>query len=247
MHLDVLDLREFYYRTGLGRAAQRAIRERLLGFWPDAKGETVVGFGFAVPLLRPYLDGAERVIALMPGPQGTMHWPQGLPNVAALCEETLWPLRDGQADKLIVLHGLETSVSPARLLDECQRVLVPGGRAVFIVPNRAGLWARRDATPFGFGQPYSLSQLETQLEAHAFEVTRHSAALYQPPSDRRFWLKTGGFWEKTGRRLSMRFAGGVLVVEATKRVRAPTGGLKQRVRKPLRVLEGLAQPGPKPV
>ena len=35
------------------------------------------GFGFAVPLLRPYLVDARRVIALMPGPQGVMSWPAG--------------------------------------------------------------------------------------------------------------------------------------------------------------------------
>ena len=30
MHLDVLDLRNFYYRTQLGRAAQKAIRDQVL-------------------------------------------------------------------------------------------------------------------------------------------------------------------------------------------------------------------------
>jgi len=53
MHLDVVDLRNFYYRTGLGRAAQRAVRDQIVRFWPEAKGQTVAGFGFAVPLLRP--------------------------------------------------------------------------------------------------------------------------------------------------------------------------------------------------
>ncbi|WP_172300095.1 methyltransferase domain-containing protein [Pseudoruegeria sp. HB172150] len=246
MHLDVLDLRNFYYRTGLGRAVQRSIRAEMLGFWPAARNETVVGFGFAAPLLRPYLTDAERVIALMPGQQGVMPWPSGQPNLSVLCEETFWPLQTGLADKLVLLHGLETSENPTKLLEECRRVLAPGGKALFIVPNRAGLWARRDQTPFGFGRPFSLTQLETQLERHAFEPTRNTAALYQPPFDSRFWLKTGGFWEKTGRKLSMRFAGGVLIVEATRQVKAPTNGLKERVRRPLRVLEGLTQPEPNP-
>ena len=55
MHLDVVDLRNFYYRTQLGRVAQRAIRDTVVKTWPSAQGQTVVGFGFAVPLLRPYL------------------------------------------------------------------------------------------------------------------------------------------------------------------------------------------------
>ena len=70
MHLDVLDLRSFYYRTRLGRVAQRAIRDQMVRLWPPAPGHTVVGFGFAVPLLRPYLAEARRVIGLMPGRRG---------------------------------------------------------------------------------------------------------------------------------------------------------------------------------
>mgnify|MGYP002624555220 FL=1 len=247
MHLDVLDLRNFYYRTGLGRAAQRAIRDQVLKMWPSATAQTVVGYGFAVPLLRPYLGSATRVVGLMPGPQGVMPWPAGQPNVSVLCEENLWPLQNGQADRLILLHGLETSENPSRLLEECQRVLSANGRALFIVPNRGGLWARRDKTPFGYGRPYSLGQLESQLKRHSFVPERHAAALFQPPSDRRFWLKTGPFWERTGRKLSSAWAGGVLLVEVSKQVYAKPRGLPEAVRRPLRVLEGIGQPEAKPV
>ena len=160
MHLDVLDLRNFYYRSALGRAAQKVIRDQLVKMWPDAKGQTVAGFGFAVPLLRPFLKDARRVIGLMPGPQGVMPWPAGRPNVSVLCEDTLWPLQTGQLDRLVLLHGLETSDDPNALLAEVWRVLGPGGRVVLVVPNRAGMWSRRDKTPFGFGRPYSLGQLE---------------------------------------------------------------------------------------
>ncbi|HSG54515.1 MAG TPA: class I SAM-dependent methyltransferase, partial [Paracoccaceae bacterium] len=194
MHLDVQDLRNFYYRSTLGRAAQKAVRDQMLRMWPEAKGQTVVGFGFAVPLLRPYLEEARRVTGLMPGPQGVMPWPAGLPNVSVLCQETAWPLETGHVDKLVLLHGLETSEQPSALLEECFRVLGPGGRALFIVPNRAGLWSRSDATPFGYGRPYTLRQLEAQLKRHSFLPERHATALYQPPSDRRFWRKTASFW-----------------------------------------------------
>ena len=75
MHLDVQDLRNFYYRSALGRAAQASMRRRLQELWPEAQGQTVVGFGFAAPLLRPYLKDARRVITLMPAPQGVIPWP----------------------------------------------------------------------------------------------------------------------------------------------------------------------------
>ncbi|WP_293447358.1 class I SAM-dependent methyltransferase [Planktotalea sp.] len=242
MHLDVQDLRNFYYRSTLGRAAQRAVRNRVLGMWPQAQGMTVAGFGFAAPLLRPYLKDARRVVALMPGPQGVIPWPAGLPNVSVLCEEMLWPIETGRVDRLIVMHGLETSENPTAVLDECWRTLGPGGRALFIVPNRAGLWSRSDATPFGYGRPYTMTQIETQLKRHGFMPERHSAALYQPPNSKRGWMKSGGLLERIGSKIPAIFPAGVLIVEASKRVHAPTGHSKRlRLPSPLEVLK------PKPV
>ncbi|MCV6591377.1 MAG: hypothetical protein OIF48_00375 [Silicimonas sp.] len=248
MHLDVLDLRAFYYRTQLGRTAQRAIRDQMLALWPTAPGMNVLGFGFAAPLLRPYLSQARRVTALMPGPQGVMPWPAGMPNVSVLCEETLWPVETGTIDRLVVLHGLETSQHPIALLDECYRVMAPEGRGLFIVPNRAGLWSRRDETPFGFGRPYTLGQLESMLAAIGLKPGRHAASLYHPPSPKRFWLKTSPFWEKIGKNVSNRFAGGVLMVEVTKQIPAPPRtGLPEAIRRPLSVLDGITAGEPKPV
>ncbi|PID35973.1 MAG: hypothetical protein CR993_07335 [Rhodobacterales bacterium] len=250
MHLDVQDLKGFYYRSQLGRAVQRVVRGAVLERWPGAQAQSVVGYGFAVPLLRPYLKEARRVIGLMPAPQGVMHWPPGMQNVSVLCEEALWPLDTGMVDRLVMMHGLETSDNPSAILDETYRVLGPGGRVLFIVPNRAGLWSRSDATPFGFGRPYTLGQLETQLRLHGFSIEHHRAVLFQPPSARRFWLKTGPAWERMGGRIPWIAAGGVLMVEATKQIPKPVRpGLAQRVRKPLSVLEGLtgeAQPLPTP-
>ena len=51
------------------------------------------------------------------------------------------------------------------------------GRALFVVPNRSGLWARREATPFGFGRPYSLGQLESHLKRGSFTPEGHRAWL----------------------------------------------------------------------
>lgn len=241
MHLDVQDMRNFYYRSTLGRAAQKAVRDEIVELWPEAEGQTVAGYGFAVPLLRPYLDSARRVIGLMPAPQGVMPWPAGLPNVSVLCEETFWPIETGHVDKLVIMHGLETSDRPSDVLAEAHRVLGPGGRAIFVVPHRSGMWSRSDKTPFGYGRPYSAGQLETQLRAHGFMPERHRATLYQPPSHKRFWRKTGRMFEGLGKTISPVMAGGVLLVEASKRVQSPTGpGIKDGVKQPM----GLFAPGP---
>lgn len=236
MHLDVKDLRNFYYRSTLGRAAQKAVRDEVRALWPNVAGQTVAGFGFSVPLLRPFLPEARRVIALMPAPQGVMPWPAGMPNVSVLSEETRWPIDTGRLDRLVMMHGLENSESPAELLQEAYRALGPGGRAMFIVPHRSGLWSRSDSTPFGYGRPYSSGQLDAQLKRHGFTPVRHRAALYQPPSHKRFWRKTGRMLETTGRMFSPVLAGGVLIVETNKRVPAPSGGVAEAVRKPLEIL-----------
>ena len=248
MHLDVVDLRAFYYRTKLGRVAQRVLQDALVDLWPDTAHETVAGFGFAAPLLRPFLAKSRRVISLMPAQQGVMAWPQGEPNHSVLVEETNWPLQAGFVDRLIVAHGLETCERADALMSEIHRVLAPGGHAIFIVPNRAGMWARRDATPFGFGRPYSTGQVESLLRKHNFMPERHTAALYVPPSHSRFWLRTDRLWEGLGRKLDAQMLAGALLVEAHKQVYAtPRNGNKAAVTRPLEVLEGLAKPRPKPV
>ena len=50
MHLDVLDLRNFYYRTQLGRVAQRAIRDQVVKHWPPAAGQTTLPASYASSL-----------------------------------------------------------------------------------------------------------------------------------------------------------------------------------------------------
>ncbi|MFQ5623460.1 MAG: methyltransferase domain-containing protein [Paracoccaceae bacterium] len=247
MHLDVVELRAFYYRTALGRSAQVALRDALAELIGSTRGKTLCGFGFAAPFLQPVMAEARRVICLMPGQQGVMPWPVSLPNASVLVHENQWPLATGSVDTIIVAHGLETCEQPGDLLDEIWRVTSPGGKAIFIVPNRAGAWARRETTPFGFGRPYSFGQLETQLKQHRFLPERHAAALYAPPSRRRFWLRSAAIWERIGRRLDLQLMAGALLVEASKQVYVPPQhGSPERVRRPLRVLEGLTRPVPKP-
>lgn len=247
MHLDVVELRRFYASTHLGRLARESVRDRLRRLWPDVRGMTVVGFGYAAPLMRPFLGESARTFCLMPAQQGVCAWPGEGPNLTALVEETLWPLPGGSADRLVVAHGLETCERPGALLDEIWRVLAPGGRAVFVVPNRAGMWARRDATPFGYGRPYSINQLEGTLASHRFTTIRRDAALYMPASHRRFWLRLAPAIERIGQRLDMRRLAGVVVVEVEKLVYiTPQSGSAVRAHDPIRVLAGLGAPAPRP-
>lgn len=249
MHHDVIDLRGFYYTRAIGRVVQRVLRDRLLAAWPPAAtaGMTVAGYGFAVPLLRPYIAPARRVMALMPAEQGVMPWPAGLPNHSVWCESAAWPVETGSIDRLVMLHGLEAADNQAALLAEAWRALGPGGRMVVMVPNRTGLWARSEATPFGTGRSYTAGQLESQARAAGFMTERTGAALYVPPSERRFWLRSAAVWERAGARIHPVLVGGVVLAEFSKQVRAPLPpGSRVHVPSPLKVLEGIARPRPAP-
>jgi SAM-dependent methyltransferase len=247
MHLDVVDLRAFYDRTKLGRSTKHTLQSALAAMWGNVDGKTVAGFGYATPLLRPFLEPARRVLNLMPGQQGVMAWPRGKPNTSLLIEETQWPIAAGSIDNLVIAHGLETCERPDALLNEIWRVLAPNGSAVFIVPNRGGMWARSDLTPFGYGRPYSMRQLDAQLKRQKFILESHRSTLYAPPSEKRFWLKTWNMWDRVGKITGVRLVAGVLMVEATKQVYImPKGGAVEAIKRPLEVLEGLTHPKPKP-
>ena len=60
---------------------------------------------------------------------------------------------------------------------------------------------------------------------------RHAAALYAPPSHRKFLLQTAHFWERLGRRFEPRVIAGALLVEASKQVyaRPPVSGSRVAV------------------
>jgi SAM-dependent methyltransferase len=115
------------------------------------------------------------------------------------------------------VHALEMSQEADALLREVWRVLASGGRLLAVVPNRRGLWARMDTTPFGHGRPYSRSQIVQLLRETWFTPTGWSEALYVPPIERGWFLRSAAAWERAGSTISAPFAG-VHIVEATKQV-----------------------------
>lgn len=214
MALDVVDLRAFY-ASPLGHVARQAVGRVVLRLWPHCQRQRLLGLGFATPYL-PLIGGeAERVIAFMPAAQGVLNWPsQGL-SASALVEPTLLPLPTASVDRVLIVHALEETESPEDLLEEASRVLNPGGRLIVIAPNRRGLWARMDTTPFGHGRPFSRTQLESLMRRAMLSPESWAEALYVPPLRRRLLLRSAGAWEKIGAGLSLPFAG-VHVVDATK-------------------------------
>ena len=124
---------------------------------------------------------------------------------------------DSAVDRVMLVHALEMTNDPGAMLREVWRVLASGGRILAVVPNRRGLWARMDTTPFGHGRPYSRVQINQLLRETWFTPTGWSEALYVPPVARGWFLRAAIAWERTGATLSAPFAG-VHLVEATKQV-----------------------------
>jgi SAM-dependent methyltransferase len=230
MNSDVVDLRDFY-ATSLGQVACRMIRRRIRLFWPDLAGQRLLGLGYAVPYLRPFRDEAERVVAIMPALQGVLPWPPEGPNLVSLADEGELPFDDSSMDRVLLVHALESSEDVRPLLKEVWRVLTGSGRALIVVPNRRGIWARLDRTPFGLGHPYTPGQLTRLLREELFTPVQSAAALYIPPSASRVMLRAAPAWEKLGERWFTRFAG-VAMVEAAKEIYArPTAKPKPKPRR----------------
>lgn len=226
---DVIDLRDFY-RTSLGQMASRTIRTHIRTIWPDVKGQSVLGLGYATPYLRPFRDEAARVMAAMPAQQGVLHWPSDGRGLVTLCDETEIPLPDVSVDRVLLVHGLESSEQLRPMLREIWRVLADGGRLIAVVPNRRGIWARLDRTPFGHGHPYTPTQLSRLLRDTLFTPTRLERALFVPPVRSRMMLAAAPAWEKIGLRLFQTFAG-VLIIEAGKQIYTATpepAGVRRR-------------------
>ena len=216
MNSDIVDLRSFYSSL-LGRLAERSITMAISSVWANLPNERLVGLGYTLPWLDRFGADAERVFAFMPATQGAVAWPTAGPSATALVFDEELPLVDSSIDRILLVHSLEHAESPRETLKEIWRVLSPAGRVVIVVPNRRGVWARFEHTPFGTGRPFSRGQLNELLREANFTPSAWADALFFPPSKRRFMMRFHGVLERTGRRLWPIFSG-VVVVEAQKRL-----------------------------
>src|SRR5665647_2609531 len=213
MSIDVVDLRNFYGQR-LGVVARRFVGRGIRSLWRDTAGQRVVGIGYATPYLGLFREEAERCFAFMPAGQGVVKWPTTRPALTALVDENELPLPDNAVDRVLLA----------------------------VVPNRRGLWARMDTTPFGHGRPYSRTQINQLLRETWFTPTGWSEALYVPPMARGWFLRSAVAWERTGATLSAPF-NGVHLVEATKQVYRAIPARREK-RRLVPALEPVLAPSP---
>ncbi len=221
MQPDILELRDFYDRP-LGSMVRRVLAQRIRARWSRLPGATLIGVGYPVPFLGSFRNETKRIGALMPATQGAIVWPSSGEVRTALYEDEMLPLPDASVDNLLVVHCLEGSEQVRKLLRELWRVLKPEGSILIVVPNRRGVWARMDSTPFGHGQPFSPRQLDRLLTDALLSPVDWSNALYMPPVERAFVRRISPAVERIGAKVWPVFAG-VIIVEARKELSSPIG------------------------
>ncbi len=217
MRPDVLAMHKFY-QTPLGQAVSQLIHRCVNPLW-SATEKPLYGLGYALPYLEHARDEADLVgyFALMPAAQGVFHWPSMQESATALVDEYHLPIADSSIDRLLVVHAIEHSDRPAHLFREIWRVLAPGGQVVVVAPNRRRTWSALDTTPFGYGQPYSRTQLSSLMADQMLPPEKWDTALMVPPL---FWPGTAKLMRGVERGMHSlgKNMGGALVLSARKQV-----------------------------
>lgn len=210
MTCDIVDLLYFYEKP-LGKVAKKIIAD-VIGDSPG-EDEVVLGIGYPVP----YLKEAESSFIFMPSQQGVVPWPYNAPSRTALVDEDRLPLPDESVDRVVIIHALENARALHPFLREVWRILKGNGRLIVITPNRRSVWARFESTPFGHGNPFTLTQLSHLLKEAQFTPIATKRGLYIPPIQSRLFLMTAPLWEKIGGWMLQKFSG-IVMIESVKQV-----------------------------
>ena len=218
MYDDIAKFNRFY-QARLGQNVADLIRRQLDLFWHVGSPLPSAFLGYA----QPFLDPKPPIpLGLMPARRGAVSWPKSSSVHNCLVDPLNLPLPDVHLDRLLLVHALEFEHDPGQCLDECWRVLDGAGRLLVIVPNRSGLWAKAERTPFGHGRPYSDRQLRRLLQGHGFIPRQTRRIAFMPPLARPFFQRFAPAIERIGSRWWPAM-GGVLLVEADKMLYAPSG------------------------
>ncbi len=204
-----------FYASPRGVVACGLVRERLRATWPSLDGMSVLGVGFAAPYVRSWSGSAARCIVATPSTVGAVRWPTVSGNLTCTTEGDALPFPDLCFDRVLLVHGLEAVHNARSLLREVWRVLKDDGRLMVVAPNRRGVWAHVESTPFGHGEPYSPGQIGRLLSGNMFRIERRDTALFVPPVRMRMLLRSARAWEVGGRWLVPHLAG-VTITEAVK-------------------------------
>ena len=242
MSIDVVDLRNFYAQR-LGTVARHFVGRGIRRRWTDTQGLRLLGIGYADALSRPVPRGGRALPRLHAGGAGRGEMAdraagavgagrraraaaagrRGRPRAAGACAGNV--ARPHRA----AARGLAGA--------GVGRAVARGGAEPARACGRA--WTRRRSATAG---PIRARRSRSLLRDAWFTPVAWSEALYVPPIQRGWFLRSAVAWERVGATLSAPFAG-VHIVEATKQVyRAIPARREKRVLVP--ALEPALAPSP---
>jgi SAM-dependent methyltransferase len=213
-----------FYAAPEGAVVRRVVSQKVTEAWSDIRGLDILGIGYTTPYLGQFSEG-RRVISAMPARQGAEIWPLDMKIRSTLVEEEAMPFPSGLFDRILIVHALEESKSPHKLLCEASRMLAPNGKLIVAVAARGGLWSHAEKTPLGHGQPYSRAQLEQALREAELEPLAWSHALFMPPI--RSLLGWADMIERYGPMI-LPIHGGMILMEAGRRPFIAQGRAQER-------------------
>lgn len=206
---------EVFYAGPAGAHTVQLLARTLRTMWPDMSGQRLLALGYGAPYLPLWEETAALAVSarLEEATGRTTLVPAGSRD--CVVSERCLPFDDFTFDRILMIHALETSQSVKQLLRGAWRVLRDEGRLLLVVPNRRGIWAFSEGTPFGHGTPFSQRQIRLTLNEAMFHVERSVTALYPPPFPAVQKRRLGEAVERAGR-VMLPSLGGVVVVEAVK-------------------------------
>lgn len=199
-----------FYATRRGQKTNALLAERLHGLLPPVAGRRVLGLGYARPFLQQWPglgQAAWTATARLNVPMSALSAPED-PSAPPDCivEPARLPFDDFSLDVVVLIHGLEFTAAPA-LLRAVWKCLADDGHLLIIVPNRTGLWAHDDSTPFGHGQPYSTGQLTRLIQRSLFRLEASRKGLAMPPFATRLGLRSGRLIDRAAGLAGRHFCG----------------------------------------
>ncbi len=216
MNISPSDIAKFY-DSEIGGIARNILQSHINDFWQNTNGLRVLGCGYSAPYLDCFSNNSERVIAMSPF-KDIQASPKE--NRIFISSEDRMPIESCSIDRILLVHYLEYSNNLQNSLREIWRILKSNGRVLIIVPNRMGVWARADFSPFGHGHPFTHAQLSVSLRNNLFIQENHKCALFVPPiPDSPVIMKSANLIEKMGSSI-FPFVAGVHIIEASKQIYA---------------------------
>jgi SAM-dependent methyltransferase len=174
--MDITEIIKFYQsRTG------QIVKDELTTHISQALSQNVTSHLFIGAPFALIKNDAPGNIYFMDRNIGATIFPSKNHNKVALIDLEQIPLDDQSISQITIVHCLEYASSPLKFMRELWRILAPEGTLRIITPNRRSIWSHLDISPFGHGNPYSMSQLSTLAKESQFDIIKKDRSLFTPP------------------------------------------------------------------